>query len=197
MIVERTSTPKELHPINHQNWLDAKDVKATFSVGHDGSDILLQYNVNEPQVRAVNTEINSSVWEDSCVEFFFKPEGDENYYNFEINAIGTVLGGYGKDGKNREKIQSSYLEMIETVPSLGREPFDSIDTPTEWSVKIKIPLKALVFSKIESLYGLKGSANFYKCGDKLRQPHFLSWNKVQSPEPNFHLSQFFGEIRFI
>jgi Carbohydrate-binding family 9 len=44
--------------------------------------------------------------------------------------------------------------------------------------------------------GKKCKANFYKCGDKLAQPHFLAWNRIETPEPDFHQPAFFGDIEF-
>ena len=37
-------------------------------------------------------------------------------------------------------------------------------------------------------------ATFYKCGDKTAHPHFLSWNPVGTPAPDFHRPDFFGEL---
>jgi len=196
MIVGRNSTPGEQHKIAHQNWVKAENVNVQFSIGHDGSNIYLDYRVEEPQVRAVNTEFNSPVWEDSCVEFFIFLEGDSFYYNFEINAIGTVLGGHGPDRNQREWLSPALLQQVETSPSLGREPFESIDHPTEWGVKVKIPIHVLEYSGLSDLTGKRGTANFYKCGDKLKQPHFLSWNPVLTDTPDFHLPEYFGELRF-
>ncbi|MDE6269894.1 MAG: hypothetical protein K2M12_03440, partial [Muribaculaceae bacterium] len=39
-------------------------------------------------------------------------------------------------------------------------------------------------------------ANFYKCGDLLSTPHFLSWNRVDTPHPDFHRPEYFGAIKF-
>ena len=39
-------------------------------------------------------------------------------------------------------------------------------------------------------------ANFYKCGDRLKQQHYLSWNPIDLPRPNFHCPEFFGELTF-
>ncbi len=50
---------------------------------------------------------------------------------------------------------------------------------------------------IDSLEGKRIPANFYKCGDKLRTPHFLSWNKIEIEKPDFHRPDFFGELHFI
>ena len=48
-------------------------------------------------------------------------------------------------------------------------------------------MEVLVFNKIEDLSGLEAKGNFYKCGDKLENPHYLSWEPVRTPDPNFHL----------
>lgn len=34
-------------------------------------------------------------------------------------------------------------------------------------------------------------ANFYKCGDDLPAPYYLSWNKIIAPKPDFHYPDFF------
>jgi len=44
--------------------------------------------------------------------------------------------------------------------------------------------------------GLKAKVNLYKCGDKLSQPHFLSWKPIAAPKPDFHLPEFFEQIKF-
>jgi len=196
MVVEKSKTPSQSHAIGHPNWVGVEGIKVSFAIGHDGSNIYLNYHVEEPQVRAVNTEFNSPVWEDSCVEFFFSPTGKEYYYNFEFNAIGTVLCGYGKDRHKREHLPDSVLTQVETVPSLGKEPIGRIWGKTPWDLRVKIPKEVLVFSKIENLAGLKAKGNFYKCGDKLEKPHYLSWEPVRTQNPNFHLPEHFGQLSF-
>ncbi len=194
-----------IHPIAHRNWLPAKQVNASFDIGHDIHNILLRFVVEEEEVRATCTGFNSSVWEDSCVEFFFSPVQGANgnsdqdplfYYNLEFNAIGTVLGGYGKDRHDRSWLQETHLSRIETVPSLGRKPFGIRNELTRWSLHVRIPVSVFCFSGIKRLTGLTGRANFYKCGDRLTHPHYLSWQPVESPTPDFHTPQFFGKIQF-
>jgi hypothetical protein len=202
MIVElipgRTHAPKKVeHTISNQNWVEAPHVSAGFSLRHDGSSIYIYYQVEEPQVRAVNTNFNSPVWEDSCVEFFLAFEGDDGYYNFEINAIGTVLGAFGKDRNKRLHLPDSFLSRIETFPSLGKDPIESLDERTKWEMQLEIPIATFHFSKIENLSGVDAHANFYKCGDKLKQPHFLSWKPVLCSKPDFHTPRYFGQLSFL
>lgn len=202
MIVEKITRKegapeKAEHSISNQNWVEAPGVQVGFSIRHDGSSIYLYYQVEEPQVRAVNTAFNSSVWEDSCVEFFLSLAGENSYYNFEINAIGTVLGAYGKDRNQREWLPESLLSKVETLPSLGKQAIGTLDESTSWNMKVRIPLEVLHFSAIKDLSGVDGHANFYKCGDKLQDPHFLSWKPVILPDPDFHQPRFFGQLSFL
>jgi hypothetical protein len=202
MIVERikglSSLPEKTeHSISNQNWVEAPEVSAGFSIRHDGTSIYLYYQVKEPQVRAVNTDFNSPVWEDSCVEFFLSLEDDDGYYNFEINAIGTVLGAYGMDRHQRLRLPEDQLSLVKTSPSLGRNPIENLENQTSWNMQVVIPIEVLQFSKIETLSGLDAHANFYKCGDKLKQPHFLSWQPVLTPKPDFHTPHYFGQLSFL
>jgi hypothetical protein len=195
MIVEKSPSPSEVHSIGHKNWVEAEGIRVTFSIGHDGTNIYLSYKVEEPQVRAVNTDFNSSVWEDSCVEFFFAPRGD-CYYNFEMNAIGTLLCGYGKDRHSRQGLDDMVLSKVQTRSSLGRNVIEKTSEITSWKLEARIPVEVLVYSEIEDLTGLEARGNFYKCGDMLDFPHYLSWNPVQTPDPNFHLPEHFGQLSF-
>ena len=208
MIVDRIETPlildqaafqkAESHELLHRNWVKADHVKVEFRIVHDGANFYLAYTVEEEQVRGVNSGYNSPVWEDSCVEFFFSLKGDEkNYYNFEFNAIGAVLGAYGPDRHSRNSLDLSLLKQIETNPSLGKDPVGTIDSPTTWSLFVKIPVSILRFNEISDLSGRDGHANFYKCGDMLDQPHFISWKPVVTPTPDFHTPRFFGQLSFM
>ena len=202
MIVEKISGTDQLpakaeHSISNQNWVEAPDVHAKFSIRHDSTSIYLYYQVDEPEIRAVNTGFNSPVWEDSCVEFFLSFGGEEGYYNFEINAIGTVLGAYGVDRNKRFHLADSLLSQIETTPSLERKPIKSPEKRTFWSLRLIIPVRVFHFSKIKNLSGVDAHANFYKCGDKLKQPHFLSWKPVLSSSPDFHTPRYFGQLSFL
>jgi len=198
LISSGTNAPKRAeHSISNQNWVEAPLVNVGFSIKHDGSSIYLYYQVEEPQVRAVNTAFNSPVWEDSCVEFFLAFDGDDGYYNFEINAIGTVLGAFGKDRHKRTHLPDSFLSRIETTASLGSDPIAYLDQTTTWDVQLKLPIEIFHFSKLKSLSGVDAHANFYKCGDKLKLPHFLSWKPVLCSKPDFHTPRYFGQLSFL
>ena len=184
-------------PIDCVNWKEypyCPEVK--FRMAHTGDIILLEYRVKEASVRAVADADNGRVWEDSCCEFFFQMPGDgENYYNFECNCGGTLLIGYGRKGE-REHAAQEVTASVLRWSSLGRAPFEERIGECEWQLALCIPAKAFFRHRVDSFDGMTACVNFYKCGDKLNTPHFLSWSPIELPEPCFHCPDFFGSVQF-
>ena len=130
------------------------------------------------------------------MEFFLAPEGEERYYNFEFNAIGNFLGGYGPGREDREAIPAEVATLISTQASLGKGMILHLEGRIRWELDIVIPAKALWKHQITDLAGMSFKGNFYKCGDGLDKPHFLSWQPVGTASPDFHRPEFFGDITF-
>ena len=162
-----------------------------FATAHSGNCIFLQYDVREKSVRSENTAINSSVWEDSCVEFFLALN-DRGYYNFEFNCIGTPLLGYGKNKQERELLPEEIIRKINIQASMHKPENGNV----HWKLTVAIPVEVFIHDELLSVEKKSARANFYKCGDLLPDPHFLSWNNIQYPEPNFHLPEYFGAVYF-
>lgn len=199
MIVSRIScalTGEGLPSLEHRNWVDVPSVSVRFDIHHRGTSILLKFRVTEPHVRAIHTEFNSPVWEDSCVEFFIALKDDPAYYNFEFNAIGTVLGAYGSNRFRRKPVPAALLEHIQTLPSLGTSPVPDLRGSVSWDLDIVLPVRLFHHHRVLDIAGMRTRGNIYKCGDKLDQPHYLSWQPVGTKEADFHRPDFFGELEF-
>ncbi|BBE16153.1 hypothetical protein AQPE_0290 [Aquipluma nitroreducens] len=184
------------HTVDVLNW----DVfnyrpKVGFRIGHTGTEIWLEYYVSEKSIRGVVARTNGSVHEDSCVEFFLSLD-HVNYYNFEINCIGTKHVAYGPDRNNRKNIDPKILDAVRVDPSLGNQPFEERTGSYNWKLLVIIPVSCFVYSDIKKLDGVKATANFYKCGDKTSPPHYLSWNPVHTKTPDYHRPEYFGQIYF-
>ncbi|WP_319589525.1 carbohydrate-binding family 9-like protein [uncultured Draconibacterium sp.] len=179
------------------NWGKAFPYKPgiQFRIAHTGNEIWLKFYVQEKNILAQETEINGDVYKDSTVEFFISIDG-KNYYNFEFNCIGTPHVGYGPGRGNRTPILPEVLKQIDIKSSLGNEPFEEKSGDFSWEMMICIPTQCFAFDKIEKLNGLKATANFYKCGDATSDPHFVSWNPVNTENPDYHRPEFFGQILF-
>ena len=187
----------EFNPIACVNWKEypyQPDVK--FRAAHTGDAILLHYQVTEASVRAVATADDGRVWEDACVEFFLSPESNDFYYNFECNCAAKLLLHGGPAGGERPSAAEDVLKSVKRWASLGTEPFEERVGECSWEVALVIPASAIFRHEIADLNGKAMRANFYKCGDLLQTPHFLSWSPIDLPQPKFHCPEFFGEIVF-
>lgn len=188
----------EFQKIDSLNWLDwPYRPEAAFRIAHTGDAILLHYVVSEEAVRAVATEDNGRVWEDSCVEFFVSPAVDGIYYNVECNCAGQLLIGGGEGRNGRSHAPQQILDSVDRWASLGRAPFDTRAGQQTWQVALRVPVSAFFMHSAVPLDGRTMRANFYKCGDLLPRPHFLSWNAISLPRPDFHCPAFFGTLRFL
>lgn len=167
-----------------------------FRIAHTDNAILLNFRVKEQSVRAKYGNDNGSVWTDSCVEFFVVPANDDIYYNFECNCIGTILLGGGPARGKRDHATPDVMDQIKRWSSLGYKPFEERLEETTWEVALIIPYSTFFKHQITSLDGTEAKANFYKCGDELQTPHFVSWNPIKTEKPNFHCPEFFGTVLF-
>ena len=184
-------------PIDQVNWTAYPYApQVEFRIAHTGDYLLLHFRVTEASVRAVAAEDNGRVWEDSCVEFFIQTDEQQPlYYNIECNCAGTLLIGHGVRG-NRTHAEKAVMDSVQRWSSLGRTPFEERVGACSWELVEVIPVSALFGDTVDRLDGKVWRANFYKCGDLLQTPHFLSWNPIDLPEPCFHCPDFFGQITF-
>lgn len=166
--------------------------KVTFSIAYNASNIFIKFFVAEKHLRAKTLLTNGPVHEDSCVEFFISFKENAPYYNIEFNSLGIGLIGYGTTRNNRE------LLSTELVKNLQKKSLILSDNGkgSEWELTLTIPLTTFVHSPLLKLKESDCSGNFYKCGDLLPEPHFISWSNIISDTPNFHLADYFGKLIF-
>lgn len=155
--------------------------------------LYIRYDVRGQQLRAVAAKDQEAVWEDSCVEFFCQLPGSNDYMNFETNCIGTMVSSRReRRDKNVRPLPLNELALVDRYASVGTEPFEEKDGEFAWTVVIAIPWNLITEdgSKPTTL-----KANFYKCADKTKQPHYVSWNPIDLPKPDFHCPAFFAELQ--
>lgn len=168
--------------------------EAAFRIVATDKGFVINYRVDEESVAAVADGDCGHVWEDSCVEFFSSPTDDGTYYNVECNCAGTVLVAAGKDRNARTFAPAEVLQSIQRWSSLGRENFSERPCEGPWQVVLLVPYSVYFQHDIKSVEGMTIRANFYKCGDNLKTPHFLSWNPIAVANPDFHRPEHFGAI---
>ncbi|MEM9141520.1 MAG: carbohydrate-binding family 9-like protein [Bacteroidota bacterium] len=191
-------THGELYTLDQTPWADFP-YKPTvqFRIAHSNNAVWLKFYVREQNILAQHTEIHSAVSRDSCVEFFFDPLGTGEYYNFEFNCIGTPHLAYGPGRHEREFVDSEWVRsQIRIASSLGEEPFAEKDGGHQWEMVMVLPASVLTAHPDILLKGRTSKANFYKCGDDTALRHYVTWNPVGTPSPDYHRPEYFGTLVF-
>ena len=169
-------------------WKPDCGIRAFGQFCHDEEYLYVHLRAAEKKIRAEYTELLSPVYRDSCLEFFFMPDGDDRYFNFEINPNGCLLLGFGHGRKDR--VMLARQDMTELFGIRTARTGDG------WEAFYRIPISFLrLFLPGFSFTGML-RANVYKCGDLTEQEHYLSWNPVVSGTPDFHRPEDFGRMVF-
>lgn len=173
-------------------WLEPPPGLAAFAqLCYDKEKIKVRLTATESKILSRYSGILDPVCTDSCLEFFFSPrEGLPHYFNFEFNPLGALCLGYGPGRSHSVRQYIPKYREIFSVKNFG--------AGGGWGVEYSIPLDFIrIYAPEFSLEaGKKIRGNFYKCGDETEIPHYLAWNKVDTPAPDFHRPEFFGEILF-
>ena len=174
--------------INRILWKPDCGIRAFGQICYSADSLHVHLRAVEKHIRAEYTAPLSPVCRDSCLEFFFMPEGDDRYFNFEVNPNGCLLLGFGHGRKDR--VMLARQDMAELFGIRTARTGDG------WEVYYRIPLSFLqLFQPGFSFTGAL-RANVYKCGDMTEQEHYLSWNPVASETPDFHRPEDFGRMVF-
>ena len=197
-------------------WHDIKPLELTYHLGerpkhfpntqaklrYDDQALYVIFRVEDRYVRAVAPRHQADIWHDSCAEFFFSPTSEVStaFMNIEMNCGGTMLFHYQTaPGETPTKLTSDDISEIEVAHSQPKIVEPEITEPTVWTIAYRLPFELIAKyypSATRPAAGVRWRANFYKCADKTSHPHWLTWNEVDHPSPNFHLPQFFGTLEF-
>lgn len=183
--------------VDHYLWLDnGYRPRVEARLFHTARFLHVRFRVGESRVRVRYTKFQDPVYKDSCVEFFvdMDPEARRGYVNFETNAAGTLLAAFGPDRAHREPLWPEDLAEFEAAASI-RGPVDGPHGAADWTLEYRVPLALFA-----TLYGReiaperRAAANFYKCGDETETPHYGAWSPIDTPRPDFHRPEFFGDL---
>ena len=167
--------------------------------------LFLLFVSQDEHIVARNTVPNSQVSDDDCVEFFASPWPDKStdYFNLEINCVGTVLLRFGpecqtwKEARAKRKADPQLIERLEIYHSVPGPTKEATPADKEWIIECKVPFTMLKdFAGLESPQsGTVWRANFYRCGAKVGEIP-ASWQKLDKKGLGFHQPRYFGPVRF-
>ena len=166
------------------------DTQVTLTLKHENGILDALFCVREKELRRMVSEPNGKVWTDSCVELFIKAEDSSEYSNFEFSASGAFLACHGLGRKDRIRYSEEERKNIECSVRI----LENNNRQSRYEVHVRLNLLALglVSENCMSFY-----MNAYKCGDGLKEPHFIALFNIDTPQPDFHRSEFFRKVTLV
>ena len=144
------------------------------------------------QIRAEEFGISGLPYQDSCLEFFFRPEEeDPRYFNLEFNFNKCLYLGIGTDGDDLERILLADREAL----------FKPVTRQTEqgWEIFYQIPYAFIrrYFPSFSVYAGKTLWANCFTCSDLAEVPYYRSWSQVIAEPFTFHIPKCFGKMKIV
>lgn len=177
--------------INCAPWGDTYNPEAQAQLAFlQGQGFAVRMACREQSPVAMETAPDTPVFLDSCMESFlhFRPDSPQHgYLNFEVNANGTMLAQYGLGRAPRTYLLEAGCSQPDVQVSKDENG---------WQIEylIELPLLQHWYGPLCFEAGKRVRANFYKCGSRTAPPHHLCWSPIDTPAPDFHAPQFFGEL---
>ena len=177
----------------------AKNVKTMHLANPDNPDIIEK--ASELQGKAEKLTLRARV----LVMYSQAPDGKALSFKNTENVIPVELA-ISEDGwfcmrlpmlasKKMSRFDAGHfgpdkMHIIRNFGSLSHETIDIQSAGQEWWRVALIPFSVLDVDAVPATL----RCNFYKCGDNCAIPHYLSWAPIDTPAPNFHCPEFFGEV---
>lgn len=173
------------------SWDEAEGVQVSLRLNHDSKYLQVHFSVMEKQLRRMCTNHNEPVYTDSCVEVFLQKQGEAEYINFEFSASGKALVGRGTGREGRTLFPVSLIEQIPVTVTILENNLDK----SFWKLDAYLDLAQFgLCDEGQDLGSLQLKGNFYKCGDALEHPHYLSYAPIGTLKPDFHTPSYFVPI---
>ena len=171
--------------IDKINWPDKfpASVNTSAKLIHNAEGIYVKFTSDEHPVHINYKYHNGEVYEDSTVEFFIAPnKNDINYFNFEINAEGYALIGYGS-GRERTRFSDIDYSQFKTTSDINENGFELL---------LFVPYSFMKEYASDITKEIK--ANLQKCCEVPDYTHYLTAYPIESEKPEFHLPQYFKDF---
>lgn len=159
--------------------------------------LLFSAQVFTKEINAFEKERDGAVYKDNCFELFFDPDADGlNYYELEINALGTIWDLILKTSNNPLNHPSNITEWnlpLENIAvALHGTLNDTTDIDMCWIVEAFLPWDLFVEGKPNK--GSIWKANFMRIDYVNDDPKISVWKPTSGK--NIHVPLEWGSLKF-
>jgi hypothetical protein len=192
--------------------------RTRFKLLWDDTNLYVGAELEESHVWATLTQRDAVIYRDNDFEVFIDPDGDtHNYYELEINALGTVWDlMLTRPYRDRGSAVTEWdIEGLRAAVSVAGTVNDPSDQDDGWQVELAIPWSALTehapgnrppidgdhwrvnFSRVQWRLEMDGGV-YRKAIDPATEKPFPENNWVWSPQGaiNMHMPERWGIVQF-
>lgn len=181
-------------------WKSGKQEQTVSKLLWDNDNLYVSFIVEDAHIWAEQTQRDSAVYEDDCVEVFTAPNVNKPqvYFNIEMNVRGAFLDQFHPQGPVRPFTSEWNGEGIKIATSIVGTLNDDSDTDKYWILEAAIPLSnfAKVAKNTPPKSGEIWHLNLNRLGGKTNPQH-SQWSPSQTPDPQFHVPEDFGRVVFL
>jgi hypothetical protein len=179
-------------------WTGGEKERTDARMRWDEDNLYISYFCHDKHISASVTKRHGPVSNDDCVEVFISPNPGkvENYYTFEINAIGTMLNRCETSWwKGPPTWNPEGVRCRTSLQGFSKKQESASDR--SWIVELAIPLRNFSHdaAHIPPHDGDVWRMNLYRTGG-ITNPQDSSWSPIPPGAHCFHRPESFGIVRF-
>ena len=167
-----------------------------FRMAYSGRFLYVYWHMVSDGLKALYAADLEPVAQDHCMEFFVQLPNEKEYWNFELNALGTLNASHRVERPCPTRLSTEQLRSVLRKGShVGASPFEIKEDTTAWWVAVAIPWE---------LFGVRPGSfpdflmgNLYACAGSIEHPYYISCFPITTERPDFHRPEFFGKINLL
>ena len=180
-------------------WTSGEKEQTTARMLWDEEFLYVSYECQDAHISAVQTERDSAVYQDDCVELFTAPNPDRplDYFNIEMNVNRAILDRHHPDGPGKPQVPNWNARGIKIATVVDGSLNDDTDTDRGWVLEVAIPFEnfAKVTGRAHPRDGDVWHLNLNRLGGKINPQH-SQWSPGTTAKPAFHAPDTFGRVTF-
>jgi cytochrome c oxidase cbb3-type subunit III len=165
----------------------------------DDENLYVSWRASDKHISAYERQRHGPVSKDDCVEIFIAPSAAKpnNYYTFEINAIGTMLNRARTDWWTGPPTWEPEGVRYRTTFH-GQPKKDESSEDDHWMVEAAIPFRNFVRDAANTPPhgGDVWRLNLQRLGGKTNA-QASTWSPLPEGVKSFHTPEAFGSVRFV
>ncbi len=168
-------------------------LSTTVTASYDDAAVSFVFSGEDDAVHATMLEHDAPLWREDVVEVFLAPSSAAEYFELEVNPLGTtfdarILSPDGVRSTMRAELDWTcdglFAAIQRTTTASG----------TSFEVVIRIPFASLGCPAPQSGEAWRG--NLFRIDRHERGDEFTAWRPTLKTVPDFHVVGAFGVIRF-